>query len=285
MSDFINLRVHSDYSIGDSIASVEKLVEKAVSFNMKHLALTDKNLSGLPKFQAACIEKGIHPILGGEFKLLQCPISEVDGMEGVHIPLTLLAETNEGYFNLIKLSTISNLEGRGFIDEDVLSSHNKGLIAIVDCISVPSNDKEINEAVGEWLQDLKNNMGENNIFISLHPVSPEKLSLNEYELTLLSKFDVPIVATSCIRYIEKEDEEAFAVYKAIIGQIELKEVPEDNNDHNFKSAPETERIFENFPEAVSNTILIAERCTGIIPKIDPQIPVIELPSGCGSSRD
>src|SRR5262245_25178135 len=138
---FVHLHVHSQYSILDAPASIESLVEKAVSFQMPALALTDHgNLYGAVEFFKACKEAKIKTIIGCEFYVAPSSRHEKKKEPGLRTSyhLTLLAKTLEGYYNLCKLSSIGFLEGFYYnprINHEALQRHSKGLICLSGCIS------------------------------------------------------------------------------------------------------------------------------------------------------
>ena len=285
---YIPLNVHSQFSILDSTASVAALAAKAKAFGMPALALTDEgNLYGAVDFYKACKSAGIKAIFGCE--IWMAPHSRLDkkrtpGLPN-GLPITLLAKNNQGYRNLCKLSSIGFLEGFYYqprIDKEVLSQHKEGLI----CLSNSMQD-------AQWYLEL---FGEDfYLEIQRHPFVDEEVQeswlLQRYrdfaaneekkngELIALSKeMGVHFVATNDIHYIDKEDWRAHEILLNIqSGEVcEIWERDSAGNPKNkapnprretmptrelyFKSPDEMKVLFANLPEAIENTVKIADQC-------------------------
>src|SRR3990167_1190944 len=140
MNDFVHLHVHSEYSLLDGLSKIPKLVSQAKIYGMNHLAMTDHgSLYGAIKFYKTCREEGINPIIGCEMYIAKRSLKDKEtGKDNENYHLTVLAANFEGYQNLIKLVTISHLEGfyyRPRVDKETLARHSQGLIALSGCNS------------------------------------------------------------------------------------------------------------------------------------------------------
>src|SRR3989344_2623822 len=149
MSKFVHLHVHSEYSLLDGLSKIPKLVSQAKILGMKHLALTDHGaMYGAIKFYKECKAEGINPIIGCEMYIAKRIFSQKEaGLDKESYHLTVLARNFEGYKNLMKLVTISHLEGFYYkprIDKELLAKYAKGLIALSGCAS-----SEISKALTE----------------------------------------------------------------------------------------------------------------------------------------
>ncbi len=285
---YVPLNVHSQFSILDSTASVTVLAERAKSFGMPALALTDQgNLYGAIDFYKACKSAGIKPIIGCEIWMAPGSRLEKKRTPGVPngMPIVLLAKTNQGYKNLCKLTSIGFLEGFYYqprIDKEVLAAHKEGLI----CLST-------NPADVEWYFSL---FGED-FYLELqrHPFSDEGIQenwliqkfrdysenqqkTNEKLLALSKQYGIRIVATNDTHYIEKEDWRAHEILLNIQSgePCEIWERDSAGNPKNkasnpkretasthelyFKSPEEMRALFADLPEAIENTVKIAEKC-------------------------
>lgn len=326
---WIPLNVHSQYSILDSTASVTALAEKAKSYNISALALTDQgNLYGAVDFYKACKAASIKPILGCEIWL--SPFSRLEKKRTVGMPngfpLVLLAKDNTGYRNLCKLSSIGFLEGFYYqprIDKEQLSMYREGLICLSGPVSgriahliLQSSEEETLREI-EWFQSL---FGEDFYFeIQRHTMSDEQIrrdgmdkeswllqnlreylasqkKVNEKLLEYSKRFGIRCVATNDIHYIEQSDWRAHEILLNIQsgepcevwerdsrGNLKNK-VPNPKRDtyptHElyFKSPEQMKELFSDLPEAIEETVRIAERCKCEIDFKTKHYPVFIAPS-------
>lgn len=308
---YVPLNVHSQFSILDSTASVNALAEKAKSYGMSALALTDEgNLYGAVDFYKACKAVGVKPILG--CKIWMAPVSRLEkkrvpgSPNGV--PVVLLAKTNVGYQNLCKLSSIGFLEGFYYqprIDKETLAAHKEGLI----CLS-----RDIDGI--EWYHKL---FGDDFFLeIQRHPFSDEGIQENwliqkmrEYSESQQKKNDklielsrhlgLGLVATNDVHYIEKEDWRAHEILLNIQSgePCEIWERDSAGNPKNkapnpkrettsthelyFKSPEEMRALFADVPEAIENTVKIGEKCKCEIDFKTKHYPVFIPPSLVGKT--
>jgi DNA polymerase-3 subunit alpha len=292
MAKFVHLHVHSHYSLLDGLAKIDDLVNEAVRYKMPALALTDHgNLYGAIEFYKKAKAAGIKPIIGVEAYLASRSLYEKQpGLDDKRYHLILLAENNEGYQNLLKLVSISNLEGFYYkprLDKETIHKHSKGLIALSACLSgeIPralmANDSEKAEKIVNEYREI---FGKDNFFLEIehHPNLPNHEKIQKELIKLAEKMRVPIVAAQDVHYIKAEDSEAQDILLAV--QTNNKIADEERltmkqDDFSFRSAEEMEKFFSGTPEAIENTLKIAERCNLEIELNKIQLPHFEVPEG------
>jgi len=277
MTDFIHLHVHSDYSLLRSTASVKKLVDKASSLGMKHLALTDYGyMYGIPEFVKTCEEAHINPIIGCEFILANGYI-------------VLLASNEEGYQNLMKLSSIACAENKNLptINEQLLEKYHKGLIGLsgIWYKNMPDTTSENEEEkIALRFQEI---LGTGNFYLELleHGIEFRK-SYNSKLINISKRTGIPIVAGNDVHYLEREDAKAHSVLLCLNQKKTIDNYEKGlftTNDFYFKTGDEMASLFKEYPETIVNTLKIAERCKVTLPKQKPQVPEFTIPNGFASS--
>ncbi|MDR1956944.1 MAG: DNA polymerase III subunit alpha [Treponema sp.] len=292
MIDFVHLHVHTDFSLLDGAASAESLAAKAASLGMKHLAITDHgNLFGILKFRDACEKAGIRPIIGCEFYMAPGSRFKKSGSEhgNKYYHLVLLAKNGEGYQTLIKLSSYSYTEGFYYkprIDEELLLRYHQGLIGLSACVAgeIPSlildGNREAAEKRALWFRDL---LGEGNFYLELQDHRlPIQQKANPGIIDLARRTGIPLVVTNDIHYLEQEDAQAQDILLCISTQkkkSDEKRMRFDSQEFYFKTAEEMAALFPEYPEAVSNTVRIAEQCETEIPSPGPLLPEVDIPAG------
>ena len=283
---FVHLHVHSHYSLLDGLAKIDDLVNEAGRLGMSSLALTDHgNLYGAIEFYQKAKKAGIKPILGMEAYIAQGNMREKRvGIDDKRYHLTLLAENTEGWKNLIKLSTIAHLEGFYYkprLDKEALRKHAKGIIALSGCPSgeIPrallSGNKEKAETLTE---EYKYIFGRNNFYIELshHPNVPHHKEIQQLLRELAKKTATPVVATQDVHYLSPEDAEAQDVLLAVQTNTRLDDedrLTMKDDDFSLRSPEEMTALFSDLPEAITNTVEIADRVNIEIP-----LGVVQLPS-------
>jgi len=296
-SRFVHLHLHTDYSPLDGACKVSEIIKTAQAFRMPALAITDHgNLYGAIKFYKEAHKGGIKPIIGMEAYITKGDLHKKPrGNKSDYNHITLLASDEEGYRNLMKLSSISYLEGFYYkprIDKQVLNKYHKGLIGLSACLKgeIPqallNNDINLAKKTALYYKDL---FGERNFYLELMRVGLEKSEKATEELIKLSKdVDIPLVATNDIHYLKREDAEAHDVLLA----LQTKDALDDKNrlkfeskELYFKSPEEMKELFLDVPEAIENTVKIAERCNVDLElhKKRIQLPKFNLPKGYESS--
>ncbi len=273
--NFVHLHVHSEYSLLDGASRINKLVEKACSYGMPALALTDHGVMyGIIEFYNQARKAGIKPIIGCE--VYMAPHSRWDKQLGrekneeAFYHLVLLAENNQGYQNLMRLVSLGFLEGFYYkprVDKELLKRFKEGIIALSGCIGgeipkyiISNNIEGAKKALSEYLDIF----GKSNFFLELQDSGlPEQKKVNKVLSELSSEFDVPLVATNDVHYLNKEDSKAHDVLLCIqtgstINEADRMRFP--NDEYYFKSYDQMKEIFKGFPGAVENTMAVADRC-------------------------
>ncbi len=298
MAEFVHLHNHSDYSLLDGAAPIKELAATAKRYGMPGLAITDHgNLFGALSFYKACKDEGIKPIIGSEFYMAGGSRKEKTGTENgnKYWHLILLAENQEGYRNLMKLSSLSYTEGFYYkprIDEELLKAYSKGLIASSACLAgeIPSlilaGRREAAEAKALEYREL---FGSERFYLELQDHGLEEQRLVNRELIALSRrHGIPLVATNDLHYINKED----AVAQDILLCVGTNRKRNDPgrmrfpNDHFYlKTADEMAALFAEVPEALANTLKIAEMANLTIDFPGPMLPDYEIPPEYSSPEE
>ncbi|MCL4403763.1 DNA polymerase III subunit alpha [Patescibacteria group bacterium] len=283
---FVHLHVHSHFSLLDGLAKIDPLVGKTKEYGMEALALTDHgNLYGAVEFYKKAVKAGIKPIIGVEAYI--APFGHLNKrpkMDEKRFHQVLLAKNEVGWKNLIQLVTVSNLEGFYYkprIDKELLEKYHEGLIALSGCFSgeVPKliAAKNIAEAekVAKWYKDL---FGED-YYIELQPHDTE---LHEALIAIARKLKIELIATQDVHYVEKDDKTAHEILLAVQTQSKLDD--EDrlslkNYDVSLLSPEEMAKKFEHLPEAIENTVKIAEKCDWKLTLGKLHLPKFPVPDG------
>lgn len=293
MKKFVHLHTHSHYSLLDGLGKIDELIQRAKELEMDALALTDHGvLYGAIEFYKKAKAAGIKPILGVEAYLAPRDRFSRDPNEK-YFHLTLLVENLTGWKNLIQLVTKAHLEGFYYkprIDKDLLREHHDGLIALSGCMTGEISRAILNNKPFEYLVNLvseyKEIFGENNFFIEIeyHPnINKENHQKLWDNLIKLSKeTNTPIVATHDIHYVRKED----APYHDILLAVQTGNKIDDeerltlkHDDFSMTSPDEMYEYFKDIPEALENTLKIAERCNIEIELGKIKLPYFPKPEG------
>ncbi|MFZ4115821.1 MAG: DNA polymerase III subunit alpha [Chthoniobacterales bacterium] len=289
---FVHLHLHSEYSMLDGAIRIDDLIKKAVEFQMPAVALTDHgNLFGAIEFYQKATAAGIKPLIGCEIYVAPGSMHEKKSNnhgKDTAYHLTLLATNDIGYHNLIKLSTAAHLEGFYYkprVDKKLLAEHAEGLIALSGCLK-----GEINVALsgGDFekaralTQEYRSIFGKENFFIELSDHGIEAQRRNRAPLIQLAKeFELGLVATNDVHFLERAHHEAHDVMICIgtgamvADEKRMHYVPELY----FKSGEEMAALFADCPEALSNTLKIAERCDLTIEFDQSKYPDYKPPTG------
>ena len=271
MSKFTHLHVHTEYSLLDGSAKIKHLVDRTKELGMDSIAITDHGaMFGVIDFYKAAKEKDIKPIIGCEVYVATRTRFDKEPIDAKSNHLVLLAETNEGYQNLIKMVSLAYTEGfyrRPRIDLELLREHHKGLIALGACLAGPVSRKLLNdeyEAAKEMALTLEEIMGKNNFFLELQDHGmKEQQKVNQLTLRLADELNIPLVVTNDVHYIKDEDANPHEVLLCIqtgkTMQDEDRMVYEGGQFY-LKSPEEMYILFPYAEEALANTNKIAERC-------------------------
>ncbi len=270
---FVHLHVHSHYSLLDGAANHKKLVAAAKSLGMPGLALTDHgNLFGAVKFVLACKEAGIQPIVGMEAYMAPGHRTErKKSAGGAFFHQLLLARNLEGYFNLMKLSSLSYLEGFYYkprIDKEILREHSAGLIGTSSCLSgqinraiVGGSDDDIRREIEEYVEIFE--PGCFFLEIQRHGLAEQDRILEKIP-ALAKEYGLPLLPTNDVHYLERDDARAQEVHLCIsTGQTmdDDDRLRFDCDQFYFRTEAEMERVLGDFKDSFENTVGIMEMCT------------------------
>jgi DNA polymerase-3 subunit alpha len=302
-ADFAHLHVHTEYSLLDGFSRINKLVEQAKTLGMQHLAITDHGVMyGAIEFYKACKAKGINPVIGIEAYLTEDMYDHSKRFSDDYHHLLLLAKNNTGYYNLMKLTTIANTKGwhlRPRIDKKVLEQYHEGLIVTSTCLSgeIPKMllKEQRDEAykMANWYRDV---FGKENFYLEIqehHGIfddgkpSPQS-QLNQLLYQMHKDLDIPMVATNDLHYIEADDHTSHDVLLCVQTGKQLdtpRRMRFDSNEYYLKSPEEMARLFPELPEALMNSVRIAEQCS-----VDPlaykaKLPNYDIPPGYSSEKE
>ncbi|NQV89714.1 MAG: PHP domain-containing protein, partial [Parcubacteria group bacterium] len=292
MSKFVHLHSHSHYSLLEALPKNKDLIEHVKDLGQDAVAVTDNGtLYGVIEFYESARKAGIKPIIGVDFYVAR---------HGRHLKraridtkphrLVCLAETNEGYQNLIQLSSTGFLEGFYYkprIDKELLKGRTGGLIALsgghlgeIDELIKMGKIEEAKEVI-RWYVEL---FGEGNFFLELvdRPEIAEQEATNTTLIELGKELNVPIVATKNTFYLKPQDVEAWKILNCIKGGKTLEHFDRINQFEYDASVVSSEYMIERFkdvPEAIENTVKIAERCNVEITLGEWNFPNFVIPEG------
>ena len=273
-ADFVHLHLHTEYSLLDGACRLDKLMDRAHELKFPALAITDHGaMHGVIEFYQAARAKGIKPIIGCEVYVAPGSRLERKKVEGdKYHHLGLLVKDEAGYKNLIKLTTAAHLEGYYYkprIDKEILAAHSEGLIAMSGCLASEIPDlimKDQIDRARDAVDFFKQTLGAENFFLELqnHGI-PEQAKVNKHLIQLAKEFGLKLVATNDVHYIEKSHSHAHDCLVCIGTQSMLSDpkrmsagyVPEQ---FYLRSADEMKARFAEVPEAVKNTLEVAEKC-------------------------
>jgi len=273
-ADFVHLHLHTEYSLLDGACRLDKLMDRAHELKFPALAITDHGaMHGVVEFYQAARAKGIKPIIGCEVYVAPGSRLERKKVEGdKYHHLGLLVKDEAGYKNLIKLTTAAHLEGYYYkprIDKEILAQHSEGLIAMSGCLASEIPDlimKDQIDRARDAVDFFKQTLGAENFFLELqnHGI-PEQAKVNQQLIKFAKEFGLKLVATNDVHYIEKSHSHAHDCLVCIGTQSMLSDpkrmsagyVPEQ---FYLRNADEMKARFAEVPEAVKNTLEVAEKC-------------------------
>ncbi len=298
-SGFVHLHAHSEYSLLDGSIRVEKLVERARELDMPAVAITDHgNLFGLIHFYRAARKAGVRPILGMEAYITRGSRHDRSRRREEMARtdhLILLARNLEGYHNLIRLSSIGYLEGFYYkprIDFEVLAEHAEGLIGTTACLRGTVAQKALHEGYDEARETAlryRDIFGAENWYIEMqdHGLEDQK-RLNEIYRKLSKELDIPLIVSNDVHYLHREDAEAHEVLLCLQTGTDLEDPKRfkfTTQELYFKSEDEMRALFPDCPEALENTLAIAERCDVTLEEGKLYLPRYPLPEGFESNAE
>ena len=268
MSDFVHLHVHTEYSLLDGACKVKELVSYCVKNGIKAIAITDHgNMYATLQFAEQCRKNNIQAIIGCEMYMTRDLHVKDHTSDFEH--LILLAKNKTGYKNLVKLDSIAFVDGFYYkprIDYKTLREHGEGLVCLSACLAgrIPKLLLRGDYAgAKQTALELKDIFGDD-FYIELQDHGlPEQRRILPLLLQLSKELDIPPVATNDVHYIRKEDWEMQDVLMCIQTKKTVddpKRMKFDTQEFYLKSAQEMEELFSYVPEAISNTLVIAQKC-------------------------
>ena len=286
---FINLHTHSHYSLLDGLATIDHLVKAAKNKEVNALALTDHGvMSGVIEFYQKCKANDIKPIIGVEAYIATGDMHDRQPKSKPY-HLILLAENNQGYKNLLKLTSLAHLDGFYYkprVDWATLKKYSEGLIALTACLGGPlARHLKIGQykQADENLKILLDIFGPNNLYLEMQHLDNDDQKIVNQELRKIAEqHNLPLVITNDTHYINTEDDKAHDVLLC----IQTKHKESDKNRMSYLgedfSMLSEEDVLKHFPDdqkAIANTVKIAERCNVTIDLDTIQLPHYDLPAG------
>ena len=302
-TDFAHLHVHSEYSLLDGFSRIKKLVQQTKAQGMNHLAITDHGaMYGAIEFYKACKAGGVNPVIGIEAYLTENMQDHSKRFSDDYHHLLMVAKNNTGYNNLMRLTTIAHTEGwhlRPRMDKAALKKYSEGIIVTTSCLSgeIPKmllkDQQEKAYETARWYQDV---FGPENFYIELqehHGIfddgnpSPQA-RLNQLLYQMHKDLQIPMVATNDLHYVEAHDHASHDVLLCVQTGKQLdapKRMRFDSNEYFLKSPAEMGLLFPELPDALTNSVRIAEQCDVNPLAYKAKLPNYTIPAGYNTQDD
>ncbi len=298
MSDFVHLHNHTEFSLLDGLSKVKAMVKRAKDLGMKALAITDHgSMYGAIYFYKACLEAGIKPIIGCEIYVAKrSRFDKEAGVDNEYNHLILLSENITGYKNLMKIVSRAHLEGYYYkprTDLELLKEHHEGLICLSACVNgyvsdaLLQNQEKEAERRAKALSDI---FGPDHFYLEIqkHINVPPQEVLNPKLISLSQKMGIPLVATNDNHYTNKGDAEAQEILLCIqtqttITQKDRKMSMIGSPDFYMKSQDEMTGLFIQTPQAIENSVKIADMCSIELTLGKWIMPKFAVPNGKSSA--
>ena len=286
--EFVHLHTHTEYSLLDGANKIKELPARAKELGMKAMAITDHGVMfGVVDFYKECKKVGIKPIIGCEVYV--APRTRFDketNIDNKYSHLILLVKNETGYKNLTNLVSIGFTEGFYYkprIDLELLEKYHEGLICLSACLAGSVNKAILKEDMEEARKIAlwhKNLFGED-YYLEVQPNGlPEQVLVNQKLVQLSKELDIPLVATNDAHYLKKEDAYIHEVLLCIQTGKKMNDVDRMKmgaDEFYVKSPEEMAEYFKNIPEAIENTVKIAEKCNFDFVFGDIKLPNYEVP--------
>src|SRR6266568_3006288 len=287
---FIHLHLHTEYSLLDGAVRMKELMKKAVEFGMPAVAVTDHgNLFGAIEFYQEATRAGIKPIIGCEAYVAPHSHKEkASSLREAAYHFTLLAQNDTGYRNLVKLISTAHLDGfhyRPRIDKELLAQYSEGLIGLSGCLAGEVNSAIQSNNIDKAKQgaaEYRDILGAENFFMELHDHGMEEQRRCNAVLPKIAKdLGLGLAAANDVHFLRRDDHDAHDVMlcigtgKMVQDENRMRYTPELY----FKSPAEMRELFKDFPEAISNTLAIGERCNVTIEFGKSKYPEYPVPEG------
>lgn len=266
---FTHLHVHTEYSLLDGASKIKELVAYAKELGMDSLAITDHGVMyGVVEFYKECVSQGIKPIIGCEVYLSRTTHLDRSDRENYH--LILLAKNEVGYHNLMRIVSVGGLDGFYYkprVDKDVLRAYSEGLICLSACVAGEVPRYILNadlDGARRAIQEYIDIFGRENYFLEVqNHYQKEDALVNSALRQLAQEFGLGLVATNDAHYVRREDAAAQDILLCLQTNSKINDPDRwrfENDSFYLKSVDEMAELFPEWPEALSNTALIAERC-------------------------
>jgi len=287
VNEFAHLHLHTEFSLLDGMGRIDEYVSRAQQLGLKHMAVTDHGVmyAALEWYQAG-VAAGLHPIIGMEAYLSEAPIAK---RERKSYHLLLLAENDTGYRNLLKLASIAALEGfyyRPRIDMALLQRYSEGIIATSACLGGPVANNFLHGdpvKARRYAGELAEIFGPERFFIEIQDHGlKEQIQVNKDLIPLARDLNLPLVATNDVHYCSEHDAAAQDVLVCVQTNTTIhdpKRLKSESNQLFLKGPDEMARLFGGTPEALTNTIRIAEMCNVDLGFKGYHLPEFEVPEG------
>lgn len=289
MPDFVHLHVHTEYSLLDGANRIKDLIRRTAELGMKSIAITDHGVMyGVVDFYKEAVKNGIKPIIGCEiYTAKRTRFDKEANLDSEQGHLVLLARDMTGYKNLMKIVSIGFTEGfyyRPRVDMEVLEKYSEGVTALSACLSgdipkaIMHNDIEKAKKIALKYNSI---FGQGNFYLELQSNGIEEQNLVNQQLIKMSKeLSLPLIATNDAHYLRREDARA----QEILLCIQTGKTMDDEDRMSFsadefyiKSVDEMYRLFKNVPEALENTVKVAESCNVELEFGKLHLPSYEVP--------
>ncbi len=288
MSDFVHLHIHSEFSLLDGAIRIKDLPVRAKELGMKAIAITDHGVMyGVIDFYKACKKEGIKPIIGCEVYVATKSRFDKGPEDKKYNHLILLAKNNQGYKNLSKLVSIGFIDGYYYkprIDLEVLEKYSEGLICLSACLAGAVNQEILNgnmekaEETALWYKRVF----KDDYYLELQNNGiKEQVMVNQKLVQIARKLDIPIVGTNDAHYLRKEDSYNHEVLLCIQTGKRMSDVDRmrfDTEELYVKSPEEMTEYFKNLPDAIENTVKIADKCNVDFEFGNTILPNYEVPA-------
>ena len=290
MAEFTHLHLHTEYSLLDGACDLTKLVSRVAALGQTSVAMTDHgNIYGAVHFFDAAKQKGIKPILGCELYICKNEDHRAAGEGDENNHLLVLAQNEEGYRNLVRITSEASLHGfyrKPRVSKRYLAEHAEGLIGLSGCLSgelceeLVAGNYEKARGVAEQYEDI---FGKGNFYLEIQDQGLEQeKKIHEALFRLERELKIPLVATNDSHYLCGEDSHAHDVMLCVQtgAKIHDRERFRFDSDQFFvKSADEMGALFKDSPEVLKRTMEIAERCNLKLAKVENPFPEFAVPAG------
>ncbi len=288
MAEFTHLHLHSEYSLLDGACDVKKLCERVSKLGQKSVAMTDHgNIYGAVHFFNAAKEYGVKPILGCELYVCKAEDHRAETPNDQYNHLLVLAENEEGYRNLIRLTSEASLHGfyrKPRVSKKYLAENSKGLIGFSGCLSgelceeLMAGHYDKAKGVAQQYQDI---FGRGNFYLEIQDQGLEQeRKIQTYLFRLEKELDIPLVLTNDSHYLCGEDSHAHDVMLCVQTGAKIHDADRfrfDSDQFFVKSADEMARLFPDHPGVMQRTVEIAERCMFKLHPVDNPFPEFAVP--------